>query len=108
MQMNAWVWIILHGSSAGFRFPIIVNIKMHGRQPDASSDHVNYMVPVRGAGPSLSANHQQEDDDEVTKDWCDAVVRCFQVYVSTLLLHIVYDILDNWLYNICTKKTMIY
>lgn len=29
---------------------------------------VNYMVPVRGAGLSLSANHQQEDEDDVTKN----------------------------------------
>lgn len=86
----------MHGSESfcvvpqqGSAFPLSWALRCAGGSQAPPVITVNYTVPVRGAGPSLSANHQQEDDDELTKDWCDAVVRCFQVYVLTLLLHTV-------------------
>lgn len=43
---------------------------------------VNYMVPIGGAGLSLSAIHQRQDEDEMTKAWRAALVTHFQVRAS--------------------------
>lgn len=43
---------------------------------------VNYMVPIGGAGLSLSAIHQWQDEDEMTKAWRAAIVTHFQVCAS--------------------------
>lgn len=40
------------------------------------------MLPVRGAGLSLSANHQEQDEEKLTKAWRAAMER-FQVWAST-------------------------
>lgn len=53
--------------SAGLHILIIMSIKMQNRQSDASSDHRQLHGADRGAGPSLSAIHQWQDEGEMTK-----------------------------------------
>ncbi len=64
MGLNCSAWFCF---SAGLHFLIIVSIKMHKRQSDASSDHRQLYGACREAGLSLSANYQQRDEDEMTK-----------------------------------------